>query len=300
MRIAHISDLHILDLAGVSRSQLLLNKRLTGWVNLKLKRGSIHRREVVEAMMDDLRRADIDHLVVTGDLTNLALEPEFALALRTLERAGFDASRMSVIPGNHDLYTRGAERTGRFMKHLGAYAKCELDLGVTGPSGDFPFVHLRGDVAIVGLSSALARPPLVSSGRFGTPQLAAVGRALAHPEVATRFPVVLSHHPLSNPAGFGATLLRGLYDARGLRRMLSRVPEVLSLHGHLHRRVREDLTADGGRITRVGATSASLIDHRADHMAGYNVYEVDRGGLRSVHACVWQPERGTFARVEIA
>ena len=42
MRVAHFSDLHVLDLEGVSTSRFL-NKRFTGWVNLRLKRQHKHR-----------------------------------------------------------------------------------------------------------------------------------------------------------------------------------------------------------------------------------------------------------------
>ena len=41
MRLAHLSDPHILDLDGVA-SHRWLNKRATGWVNLRLHRGSVH------------------------------------------------------------------------------------------------------------------------------------------------------------------------------------------------------------------------------------------------------------------
>ena len=44
MRIAHISDLHVTTGRPIPAHRLL-NKRLTGWVNLRLKRGSAHRME---------------------------------------------------------------------------------------------------------------------------------------------------------------------------------------------------------------------------------------------------------------
>ena len=80
MILAHLSDPHVLDLRGVPLHRLLLNKRLTGWVNLKVKRGHKHRPAVVEAMMADLQALAPDHVAITGDLTNLALEPEFEAA----------------------------------------------------------------------------------------------------------------------------------------------------------------------------------------------------------------------------
>ena len=79
MRIAHFSDLHLLSLSGVGPWRFL-NKRLTGYANLRLKRGHIHRASYVRAIAQEIVRAKVDHVVITGDLTNLALEPEFELA----------------------------------------------------------------------------------------------------------------------------------------------------------------------------------------------------------------------------
>ena len=119
MRIAHLSDPHLLDLAGVPSGRLLGNKRLTGYLTIKLHRGSAHRREVVEAMVDDINRGGFDHVVITGDVTNLALEPEFELARRVFDRLEVGPANVSVIPGNHDVYTRGSERSQRFAEYFG-------------------------------------------------------------------------------------------------------------------------------------------------------------------------------------
>ena len=72
VRIAHFSDLHLLSLEGVPLRRFL-NKRATGYANLRLKRGSIHRASYVKAIAREVRRIKADHVVVTGDLTNLAL-----------------------------------------------------------------------------------------------------------------------------------------------------------------------------------------------------------------------------------
>ena len=54
MRIVHLSDPHLLDLDGVSPWRFA-NKRLTGWVNLRLKRGHAHRPRLVDAIIDDVK-----------------------------------------------------------------------------------------------------------------------------------------------------------------------------------------------------------------------------------------------------
>lgn len=53
MVFAHISDVHVLDLAGVSAARYL-NKRLSGLLNLALKRRNAHPIALLEAVVDDL------------------------------------------------------------------------------------------------------------------------------------------------------------------------------------------------------------------------------------------------------
>src|SRR5262249_35608314 len=96
-----------------------LNKRLTGWGNIRLKRGAVHRSAYVHAIAEEITRLGVGHVVITGDLTNLALEGEFALARDLIEeKLGGDASRVTVVPGNHDYYTRGAFTSRRFEQYF--------------------------------------------------------------------------------------------------------------------------------------------------------------------------------------
>src|ERR1700749_2933329 len=121
MRVAHFSDLHVLALDGVSRSRFL-NKRFTGLVNLRLKREHKHRPGHVRAVAREVARANVDHVVITGDLTNLALEEEFTAVRRLIdEELGLDASKVTIVPGNHDLYTSGALRAQRFTRFFEPY-----------------------------------------------------------------------------------------------------------------------------------------------------------------------------------
>jgi 3',5'-cyclic AMP phosphodiesterase CpdA len=306
MRIAHFSDLHLLALDGVP-ARRFLNKRLTGWVNLRLKRGSIHRAAYVRAIAREVRRLDIEHVVVTGDLTNLALEGEYALAREVLEEElGLEPYRVTVVPGNHDLYTRGALASRRFERYFAAYLESDLpELAVDTGAGRFPVVKLRDEVAIIALSSAVPRPPLVAAGELGRDQIAALARVLAHREVARRIVVLALHHPAVNGWSRLKRHIEGLRDAPALVGELRSVARGLVLHGHLHRRIQRSLDTGAGQLLQVGATSASLHHEEPDRMAGFNVYEVggdaERRGPRPANARVlahvYSPETGSF-RIE--
>lgn len=306
MRIAHLSDLHLLSLEGAVPCRLL-NKRLTGYLNLRFRRHALHKPHAVEAAAREIQRLEVDHVVITGDVSNLALEREFALVRRFLERdLRLPPERVSIVPGNHDAYTKGAHRSQRFIQYFAPYLRSDVRLDEApdgadrGASAAFPFVHLRGPVAFIGLSTAWPRPPLVASGMLGAAQLRALERVLDHPEVRRRTPIVLQHHPWHNPASRAKTLLEGLSDAAAEARLLRKVRRGLLLHGHLHRRIHRQLHTEGGHIDAVGATSASLLHESDDRMAGFNVYEVDDAGvIQRIAAHRFVPGATTFREVAV-
>jgi 3',5'-cyclic AMP phosphodiesterase CpdA len=296
MRIAHLSDLHLYSIDDVPLRRFL-NKRLTGWANLRFRRSRIHRPAYVRAIAQEIARLEIEHVVVTGDLTNLALEPEFELARDVLENAlGLDPARVTLTPGNHDVYTRGALASRRFEKYFAAWLESDLpELAADVNGGRFPAVKLRGCAAIVALSSAVPRFPFVAAGELGRAQIAALARVLEHPEVARRTVVVAIHHPPFHRWSGGAkAYLEGLRDGPALIALLRSVAHGLLLHGHLHRRIQRTLPTDAGSVHQVGATSASLHHDAPDRMAGFNLYELSDAGVERVRAHVYSPDTGTF------
>jgi 3',5'-cyclic AMP phosphodiesterase CpdA len=299
VRIAHLSDLHLLSLEGAVPYRLF-NKRITGYLNLRFHRKSVHKPFAVRAAAREIKRLGIDHVVITGDVSNLALENEFELVRRFLaDDLGLPPERVSLVPGNHDAYTGGAHHSRRFATTFGAYLRSDL-ADHTVPGDVFPFVHLRGPAAIIGLSTALPRPPLVASGTIGAPQLRALERILAHPEVASRTAIILQHHPIHNPRSRAKTALEGLTDADAEASLLRRVRRGLVLHGHLHRRIHRKLATDRGHLDAVGATSASLLHESDERMAGFNVYELDNdSAVRGIESHRLNAETETFREVAI-
>ena len=297
MKIAHLSDLHLLSLEGAVPMRLF-NKRITGYMNLRFHRKSIHKPFAAEAAAAEIRKLGVDHVVITGDVTNLALEVEFELVKKLVEEdLGFGPDQVSMVPGNHDAYTRGAFRGKRFLRYFEPYLKSDLP-EIPGP---FPFVRLRGPVALIGLSTAVPRLPLVAAGALRPKQLDALSRVLSHPEVRSRTPVLLQHHPWHNPPRLAKTLLEGLYDAKEEAELLREVERGLLLHGHLHRRIHRTLPTARGHIDAVGATSASLLHDSDERMAGFNLYEIDdaSGAIQTITSCKLDPATRTFREVSI-
>ncbi|MCU0655758.1 MAG: metallophosphoesterase [Polyangiaceae bacterium] len=289
MLLAHLSDLHVRGDEPIPWGRLL-GKRATGYVNLRYRRGSTHKKWAVQALARELQRLQVDHVAITGDLSNLALEDEFAAVAALLrDDLGLPPARVSIVPGNHDLYTRGSMIKRRFAHYFGPYLASDLPgVAIDHPAGPFPFVRLFEGVALLGLASATPSPPLCAYGLLGAAQRAALQRVLLDRQVRERFVVGLLHHPPFNPPSPLKTLRNGLHDARELRACFQQ--PALLLHGHLHHRV---VQGDPASILSCGATSASLLDERPDHRAGFNLYEIDRSGLRSSRALVLTPD-GAF------
>jgi 3',5'-cyclic AMP phosphodiesterase CpdA len=284
VKIAHFSDVHALSLDGV-RPWQFLNKRAAGLLNLKLHRGEKHPVRLFRAIVEDLNRAPVDHVIVTGDLTNLSLEPEFRLAREILDGIALGADGVTVVPGNHDVYTLSALKARRFWELFAPYARSDGARTV-----EFPAVRVRGDVAIIGLSTALPSPPPLADGWLGRAQLAALRDRLA--ALSNKFRIVALHHP---PYTNRHAVLRGLRDRGALQRILADVGCELVLHGHEHRDLRHQLPGPRGPIPVIGVGSGTYDDARPDRRARYNVYTIEHGQLTAIETRVHQSTSNRFA-----
>lgn len=268
-RFAHLSDPHLSDLHGV-RLRQLLNKRLLGYLSWRRRRRHEHRPEMLDALLGDLHALAPDHVVVTGDLTHIALPHEFREALRWLERVG-DAGAVTVVPGNHDSYVRTS-----WTDALGLWAPYMRGDGVLaqGPAEAlFPLLRRRGPVAFIGLSSAVPTAPFLATGRLGRGQLERLAALLAQlgDDVVK---VLLLHHP---PVAGDEKWRKRLVDAPALARVLADLPVDLLLHGHSHQGLYSELDCGGRRIPVFGIASASAEGLRSGDRSTYNLVEVAPG-----------------------
>ncbi len=270
--LGHLSDLHATPVV-VDNPLHLLNKRFFGWLSWRIRRQRFHRISVVDALMDDLSRTPVDHLVVTGDLTNLSLVSEFSAARECLKRLG-DARDVSIVPGNHDAYVRVAQSASwnlwsdYFESDDGETAAESPD-----PRDRFPTLRVRGPLAVVGLCSALPTRLFDATGTLGDAQLKRLERMLHRLAGSDLCRVISIHHPIT----IGATHpRRWLRDAESLRGVIGRVGAELVVHGHNHRTLLAAIDGPNGSIPVVGVRSASDIGQRPERCAQYHVYEIER------------------------
>ena len=263
--LAHFSDPHIGPLPQPTVRELL-SKRITGYLNYRRNRKASMTSGSLDLLLADLKTQNPDHVALTGDVVNIALEREFVQAAEWLDMVG-PADHVSLIPGNHDAYVPSALAMAK--KHWWPYLVGD-ELGAS--KIQFPYVRQRGPVKIIALSTGVATPPFMATGRLGREQILKAEALLKAAFAENCFRVVLIHHP---PFVEKGRWFKRLTDYEAFNKMIKRVGAELILHGHTHRRNVMYLDGPAGDVPVVGVPSAaSGLDGK--HEPGrYNLYQID-------------------------
>lgn len=264
LRFVHVSDIHLLDLSG-TKPWHYLNKRITGRINLALNRGKKHDARIFDAAVAFARSLQADRLVVTGDLTNLSLPSEFEHVRDRLAAAGLP---VTVIPGNHDTYTRDAVKHHLFEHHLGVFMQGEREGGT-----EYPFVQRFDDVVLIGVSTGIVSLPMFATGVVGPAQLTRLEHILAETGAEKLTRIVLIHHP---PVAGVSKPRHDLLDLAAFGEIISRHGAELILHGHEHRRIETTLPGPHGDVPVHGIGSGTSCSQRPGREASLSLYEADR------------------------
>lgn len=274
-RLAHLSDIHLGPLPDVTYRELA-SKRITGYINWHRNRRRSLAETVIASIVADLAAYAPDHVAVTGDLVNLALDKEIELARAWLEVLG-DRERVTVVPGNHDAYVPGA--LDRVCTAWADYMRADGDnQPVT--RRDFPFLRIRGPVALIALSSARASAPFMASGFFPEEQDRRARALLDETKRRGLFRVVLIHHP---PVRGATAMHKRLFGIARFQRMIAAHGAELVLHGHTHLPTTHWISGPGTRVPVVGVAAAGQAHGSAKPAAQYNLIDI-AGGPGHWHA----------------
>ncbi len=273
MRVAHITDLHVERFPNFVQ---LASKRALGAVNLYLLGRKGHFDEAsARAAVAAVVEAEPELVVCTGDLTSTASPQEFEAAAALLAPITTRFPFL-VLPGNHDVYTRGS--VGRFRAHFGEWSN----------GAEFPFVRRFGGVDFVAVDTVV--PSLLSKGECSAAQLERLDAVLGEGEGPA---ILLLHYPLRNRRGepYGPWT-RNLDQAGAIEAVMAKHPRVVAaLHGHEHHGYRT--TLPGGAMSYDPGASgyAYLPDKR--RTAHWNLYEVGPAGIDTVHRYAYDGARFT-------
>lgn len=267
MRLIHLTDPHLTSL-DAWRPGPGAGKRWLSWLSWQNRRRERHRRHRLTALTRHLEATDPDAWALTGDLCQIGLEQEAIEAARWLEALAPPA-RTLLVPGNHDIFARDSRSI--IPRHWADY------LHVDPASPAWPAVRSLGDVAMIGVNSAVVTPILRASGRVGGEMRDRLGETLDAYRGYCR--VVLIHHP---PLPGMCKRRKALADDRQVSELLAEHGAAMVLHGHLHRNrdygietrggnpVPVFCTASASAAGRQGAAAARIFDIES-HAGGYRI-----------------------------
>ena len=95
----------------------------------------------------------------------------------------------------------------------------------------FPYLRERGDVALIGVSTARATAPFMANGFFMEGQAGRLGKILARRARQGLFRVIMIHHP---PVRGAVSQQKRLFGIARFHKIIRRHGAELVLHGHSH------------------------------------------------------------------
>lgn len=232
MRFLHVSDLHV-D-TGVQGIPLrdMLNKRLVGWANLRLRRAPYYKDAVrkIELLAELAEEHSVDAVLCSGDYTVLGTPSELRNARAAVEPLIQAAEHFVTVPGNHDVYV---DDRGAFQDEFGEFLTS--DLPEFQVEGRWPLVRLFDGVAVVCIDSTRPNPSVfTSAGYVPPPQIDALRRLLASPKLQDRFVFVMTHYAPRLSSGNPDTVSHGLHNADDVMAACS-IEHGAFIHGHVHK-----------------------------------------------------------------
>ncbi|MCB0723246.1 MAG: metallophosphoesterase [Ignavibacteriae bacterium] len=171
------------------------------------------------ALLMDAISSGCDHIVLTGDIADYADERDYAIIRGVLDEFDLlNSSRLSVIPGNHDIYGGPSPELPFFMYPT----RCkELDYGsmlnqfynsfietfeniVTSKTSFLPYIKLlNNDVAVIAINSIAEYSrdmnPLGTNGLVSGKQLKEIDELAEIAGIKNKVKIVLIHHHFNKP-----------------------------------------------------------------------------------------------------
>jgi 3',5'-cyclic-AMP phosphodiesterase len=274
-RIAHLSDLHLLESQHGARGaadRLRLSILTLG----RALDAELHRRRFASALRR-ARAARADHLVLSGDVTEDGVPAQFEVLAEVLAESQWSPDEVTIVPGNHDAYA----------------AEDAWALALAGPLAPFRRTSTSGvatelpGATIVAISTTMDQHWIRAAGRVGDEQRAMLERVLSAEQRRGRAVAVAMHHP-PMPWGLRLGFLEGLLDVDKVAPIFRARRNGHVLCGHIHR-AGDQRFADGE--PRIFVANA-VVDH---HMP-LRLYEAHGGRLWAIDEQLPTPLAGpTYA-----
>lgn len=282
MKFAHISDLHVNNFYRHS-----------------------HFKEV-KAILKYCKAINVDHILITGDLTDNASEFNLQILQKSLAKYGYEnSSRLSVVPGNHDIYggLQKAEDIFSFpdrckqtdyntkVKNFNKiFSKSFEECIYTGKFDFYPYAKLIDGVLLIGINSnayySTISNPFASNGEVSPEQFLEVEKILQEYGKLVKYRIVLIHHHFNkiknnsgvSSAGLWQNIEKQTMKLRKKKRLITLFKEHnidLILHGHLH------LTQTYEKKGLIFINSGGSIKDVSTNKLKFNIINVDKNSIRT-------------------
>jgi 3',5'-cyclic AMP phosphodiesterase CpdA len=265
-RVAHLSDVHMLEAGPVAS---ILQDLAIRFVSAGRSVDARARTRRLERALSAAIRSGADHVVLSGDLTEVGADAQFEAFAAVLHDSGILPENVTLVPGNHDAYTSGEAWRRALDGPLRAYRGTAADR-------DGKVVE-RGDVVFLPVDVACPQPITRSAGELSQAAAAALESRFSDPAFADKTMVVVQHHPPFEHETTAWQWLDGLRGSARLMASLVRHRHVQVLHGHLHKAV--DRIVGLGKSRVLGAPATVEDPHGSPRV---RLYELREGQLEAI------------------
>jgi Icc protein len=276
--LAHISDLHLIEHDHDKRRGMA--RRRLHFLSTGSALDAEARTQRALATLQKVRRVGVDHVLITGDLTEDGMASQFEVLADVLHRSGLDPDCVTLVPGNHDGYAEPGAYTRALEGPLQAFRRTST-LGVH---------TLLDDAVITPVSTMIEGQWFTRSrGAVRHEDVLAVRKLASDPISRTRAVVIAQHHPPSHHALFAVEWFDGVRNAVAMRDLVLERTRVHVLHGHVHRRTTKHFS---GRLhAQVFSTSSVRDQHDSD--CSLRFYKAEEGTLRELVGLLPVPQCAT-------
>ena len=197
--IIHISDLHFHTYP--KKLSEYNAKRILGATNLFFRRSREFPLKRAELLVERIQEMEWDHLVISGDITQLSLEKEFSLAREILDPLLQQNDRVTVVPGNHDRYVNQEKGKDLFSKYFGEFFG----------SNEIHVSKINQKWVLVGWDSAHPNDLRTAAGTVKNSTIRSTEKLLQNFPDQTNF-IVVNHYPLTFPEDWKFDRSHELYN----------------------------------------------------------------------------------------
>lgn len=240
MKLAHISDLHLNTLFNDSNP--LKIKKLIKYISSK----------------------SVDHLVISGDLTDNADEGDLNLLKKILTKEGFvSSSKLTIVPGNHDIFGGPQKPIDIFSfpdkcKEVNYNEKLEMFTKIFNESfentitfskeNQYPFIKIVNNILIIGINSVAQyskyKNPFASNGEVNLYHFNILNELFQKYIDVDYYKVAVIHHHFNkikntkrSIAGIWQNIEKQTMKLKKKKRLISLFKKYdvdIVLHGHIH------------------------------------------------------------------